>query len=169
MAKKEGGGFWKFVKFLLVLVLFAGVGYGGYVYGQIRLQDNLVEVDFPIKQTFDFDLVQNISIPVNAQLSFPFEESFDINEVIPINIIVPIDEIIDVPLDLPTGKTIIKVPIKKDISISSSVRFSKKINFSKDISFNISEEVPFLVEKTFSIPIDTVIRANVPVPEWMRK
>lgn len=169
MAGGKGGFFVGFIKFLFFLLLICGVAYGGFVYGQLTLKESLVEVEFPIKQTFDFDLKQTISIPIKTEVSFPVHEAIVINEAIPINAVIPIDEVVSVPVSFPDGVIMVDIPIKKNIPISTSFNVSKTIYIDKNVSVKIDKEFPFLVEKTITVPIDTVIKAKIPTPEWMKE
>lgn len=160
------GGLFKVVIFLILLAV---AGYGGYIYGQMVLQESLFEVKIPINQTFSFNINQAVDIPIKTSIDFPFSESFIINESVPINTFLVLDEIVKVPLSLPTGDVIVDVPIKKTIPINTSVSVYKKVDINKNISFDVDKQFSFIINKDILIPVNTEITTKIPVPEWMKK
>lgn len=156
-------------KFIIFLVILVGATYGGYVYGQMVLQESLFEVTIPINQTFSFELNQSVDIPIKTQVSFPFSDSFVINESVPINAFISLDEVMKVPLNLPTGEIVLDVPIKKDIPINTSINVYKKLEISKNISVDIDKQIAFSINKNISVPADIDITTKIPTPDWMKK
>jgi hypothetical protein len=156
-------------KVVIFLVIIVAVAYGGYVYGQMVLQESLFEVKIPINQTFSFEINQLVDIPIRTAIVFPVSDSFIINESVPINTFFVLDEVIKVPVSLPTGEIIVDVPIKKTISINTTINVYKKMDINKNISLDIDKSFSFVINKDILIPIDTEITTKVPVPEWIKK
>lgn len=157
------------LKVIVFLVVIAVVAYGGYIYGQMTLQESLFEVSVPINQTFGFEINQSIDIPIKTTVDFPFSEYFVINESVPIIASIELDEVIQIPLSLPTGNTIVDVPIKKTIPINTSISVYKRVSIVKNISLDIDKQFTFIINKNVSVPIDMEVVTKVPVPEWMKK
>jgi hypothetical protein len=160
------GGLFKVIIFLVLLV---AAGYGGYIYGQMVLQESMFEVKIPINQTFSFNINQPVDIPIKTAIVFPISESFIINESVPINTFFVLDEVIKVPVSLPTGDIVVDVPIKKTIPINTTISVYKKMDINKNISLDIDKLFSFVINKDILIPVDTEITTNIPVPEWMKK
>jgi len=146
-----------FLKFGIFLILIVAVAYGGYVYGQTSLRENLFEVEVPINQDFSFLLNQEVSLPISQEIEFPINENFPIIDTIPIN------TIIKVPMNINGQITEVEVPINTSIKVNKTIILNKmiKIIFEKNVTIPINKEV--------IVPIEGTFKTEIPVPDWMKK
>jgi len=153
-----------FIKILLLIVLLVGAAYGGFVYGQMTLQKDGVEVEIPIKQDVNVPLDQKISLPIETSIEVPINKTIYIKKEVPISTSVLIDTVVKVPMNVSGIMVYVDVPIKKEIPISTIFSINEPINIAEKILFPISQNFEIELKKDVLIPIDTVIKTKVPLP-----
>ena len=162
-----GGFFSGAVKFLLVLFILAVVGYLGYLYGQSVLQSSLFEVSVPIKQNVFLDVNQTIEFPLKTEVGIPINKKIRIQKSIPISTTIPIDTIINVPVELPNGTIYVDIPINGVFPVSTTFYLDEEVVVSEDVIVPIDLIIDIPVNERFDIPIDSIVTAEIPIPEWM--
>ena len=156
------------IKILLVIVLLVGATYGGFVYGQMSINKNSVEIEIPVKQDVTLSLDQEINFPLKTTITFPFNKTIYIKKTLPITTSVIIDTIIKVPMNVSGIIVYVDVPIKKEVPITASLDINEPISISENIIIPINQDFKIPMKKDILIPIDTIIKTKVPLPWAMQ-
>lgn len=152
------------IKIILILVLIAGSAYAGFVYGQMFVDKNSVQIEIPIKQDVTLPLDQEVSFPIKTNLEIPVNKTIYIKKTLPISTSVMIDTSVKVPMNISGMITYIDVPIKKEVPISTSFEINEPVNIYEKIIFPIDQEFKITLKKDVLIPIDTTIKTKIPLP-----
>lgn len=153
-----------FIKILLLIVVILGVGYAGFVYGQLALQKNSVEVQIPIKQDVALSLDQEIIFPLKTSIEVPVNKTIYIKKTLPINTSIMIDTTLNVPMNISGSIVYVEVPIKQQVPIITSFEINESISISEYVAILINQNFSVPMKKDILIPIDTVIRTRIPLP-----